>query len=336
MNPLISIVVPVYNVEDYLEKCLNSIINQDLKSYEVILVNDGSTDKSGDICDTYSQKYSAIKVIHTKNRGQSAARNKGIIESRGEYLFFLDSDDYYIERSISKFQEVITKDRSVDLVLGKINTFYEGTDKVHSKTSYKNILKVNGLDGESALRYLVKTNQFVISPYSFMVKRKLLIDNKVFFREDLRCAEDIIFTPKIYFLANHVRAIEGYFVMYRKNRVGQITQKFNPSKGNIVLEIFDNWIKDVDTWNINSSTKKMFKRYIGNLYVSSLGKHKLPISNGENCEKYLIENYTHLIRYCGGKRYNFFKIVYYLFGLKATMYITRTAKKMYDYVKLLK
>lgn len=92
--PLISVVVPVYNTLKFLHECLDSIQNQTLQQLEVILVDDGSTDKSGDICDEYSQKDSRFLVIHQKNRGLSAARNVAIEKACGKYILFVDSDDH--------------------------------------------------------------------------------------------------------------------------------------------------------------------------------------------------------------------------------------------------
>lgn len=92
----ISVVVPVYNVEKYLKRCIESILLQTYKDYEIILVNDGSTDKSGEICNNYVEKYSNIRVINKSNKGLSDTRNVGIRYSRGEYIFFLDSDDYIV------------------------------------------------------------------------------------------------------------------------------------------------------------------------------------------------------------------------------------------------
>ena len=94
MNSLISIIVPVYNVEKYLNECIDSIIAQTYSNIEIILVNDGSTDASGKICDEYAEKDGRIKVIHQVNAGLSAARNAGMAVATGEYLYFVDSDDY--------------------------------------------------------------------------------------------------------------------------------------------------------------------------------------------------------------------------------------------------
>ena len=101
MYDLISVVIPVYNVEKYLEKCLDSVVEQTYRNLEIILVDDGSTDNSGAICDRYAQKDSRVVVIHQKNGGLSKARNVGIDTATGKYISFIDSDDYvgscYIE-----------------------------------------------------------------------------------------------------------------------------------------------------------------------------------------------------------------------------------------------
>ena len=94
MNPLISVIVPTYNVEKYLNKCVTSLINQTYVNLEIILVNDGSTDNSGSMCDDFAKNDSRIRVIHKKNQGLGMARNTGIENATGDYICFIDSDDY--------------------------------------------------------------------------------------------------------------------------------------------------------------------------------------------------------------------------------------------------
>ena len=94
INPMISIIIPVYNVEKYLHKCLGCIINQTYKTFELILVDDGSSDKSGEICDDYALRDSRIRVFHIKNGGAASARNFGLENAVGEWIAFVDSDDY--------------------------------------------------------------------------------------------------------------------------------------------------------------------------------------------------------------------------------------------------
>ena len=113
VNSLISIIVPVYNVQEYLPKCLDSIINQTYKNLEIILVDDGSTDNSGKLCDEYAERDKRIKIIHQKNSGQANARNKGIKESKGKYIAFVDSDDWIDEDFIETLEKYISNDNIV-------------------------------------------------------------------------------------------------------------------------------------------------------------------------------------------------------------------------------
>ncbi|MBO5142223.1 MAG: glycosyltransferase family 2 protein, partial [Clostridia bacterium] len=110
-DKLVSIIVPIYNVEEYLEDCINSLIAQTYKNIEIILIDDGSKDRSGKICDSYSKIDKRIRVIHKKNEGLSSARNKGLEESKGEYISFIDSDDKIDIDFIALLMEHIEKNK---------------------------------------------------------------------------------------------------------------------------------------------------------------------------------------------------------------------------------
>ena len=116
MKDLISIIVPVYNVEEYLPKCLDSIINQSYTNLQIILIDDGSTDASGNICDGYAEKDSRIVVVHQENKGLSAARNTGIKLIAGNYVMFVDSDDY-VHPDFCKCPYLCARNNNADLVL---------------------------------------------------------------------------------------------------------------------------------------------------------------------------------------------------------------------------
>ena len=128
VQPLISVIVPVYKVEDYLEKCIQSIINQTYNNLQIILVDDGSPDNCGKICDVYAKKDKRIEVVHKNNGGLSDARNVGINKAKGEYIAFVDSDDY-IEKSMYKDMYNLMKKRKADVC---ICNFYnvEGNNKI--------------------------------------------------------------------------------------------------------------------------------------------------------------------------------------------------------------
>ena len=107
MKPLLTVVIPVYNVEKYLKRCIESILIQEWKNYDILLVNDGSTDNSPQICDDYAKAYDFISVIHKKNGGLSAARNTGISHAEGEYVYFPDSDDWIEPDTFMALAEVV-------------------------------------------------------------------------------------------------------------------------------------------------------------------------------------------------------------------------------------
>lgn len=117
-NPIISVIVPVYNVEEYLSRCIDSILAQTFTDFELLLINDGSTDNSGRICDEYIKNDSRIKVFHTKNFGVSSARNKGIENAIGKYISFVDSDDEVFNTYLETLYNHIVK---CDIVFSRIS-----------------------------------------------------------------------------------------------------------------------------------------------------------------------------------------------------------------------
>ena len=117
---LVSVIVPVYNCERYLRRCIESIINQSYKNIEIILIDDGSTDNSGEICNAYALSDNRIRVIHTENSGPSAARNIGIKNSKGEFIFFVDADDFIKNNAINLLVEHYHRTKA-DIIIGDFN-----------------------------------------------------------------------------------------------------------------------------------------------------------------------------------------------------------------------
>ena len=135
----VSVIVPVYNVEKYLAKCLDSLINQEFFNYEIIVVNDGSTDNSQEIIEEYAKRYDIIKDVFKKNGGLSSARNYGLEKASGKYITFVDSDDYVDENMYLKMYEK-AKSGNFDIVTSDINYVYN--DRVER---FKNILQKKGM-----------------------------------------------------------------------------------------------------------------------------------------------------------------------------------------------
>ena len=133
LEKLISIITPVYNSERWLDKCINSVQSQTYKNFELILVNDGSTDNSGEICNKYADKDDRIKVIHTINQGVSSARNQGLELARGDYICFLDSDDAFKENLCEIISNTFDKNDIDIIIFG-----YENTSKEQILPSFNN------------------------------------------------------------------------------------------------------------------------------------------------------------------------------------------------------
>ena len=200
MEDLISVIVPVYNVEQYLERCINSIINQTYKNLEIILVDDGSTDSSGSICDTLYTSDNRILVIHQDNGGLSCARNTGIDHNRGKYVTFVDSDDWIDIRMIEKLYSRIIKDNSqiafcnLAYVDQQGNEYYDEPDKTdHILDEYQFWHDY----------YLKKNNGCYIVSCAKLIRRDVFA-NGIRFRVGKICEDEFIIHEKIkYSLVRH-------------------------------------------------------------------------------------------------------------------------------------
>ena len=145
---MLSIIVPVYNVEKYLERCINSLLNQSYKDIEIVIINDGSTDSSGIICDKLAQLDSRVKIFHKKNGGLSDARNYGILKSKGDYISFLDGDDFVTEKGYSELMK--EADNQVEVILGRLMNYFSNV-KIEPKIKNKSKLIGKTLSGEDYL-----------------------------------------------------------------------------------------------------------------------------------------------------------------------------------------
>lgn len=150
-NPLISIIVPVYNMEEYLERCIKSILKQTYRNLEIILVNDGSTDNSGKICNEYACKDSRIKVIHKENGGSSSARNAAMKIFKGKYISFVDSDDFIHEEYIQYMYDILVK-YDCDIVQTEFEIGNKSSFSKYTQSPYK-VTIITGHDWAKGLRY---------------------------------------------------------------------------------------------------------------------------------------------------------------------------------------
>ena len=207
MDKCISVIVPVYKVEKYLDRCIESIVAQTYKNIEIIIVDDGSPDKCPQICDAWKSKDSRIQVIHKKNGGLSSARNMGIHMATGEYILFVDSDDCIVSDACEKLYAYAN---GVDLVVAEA-TIYENGKIIHRvHTNLKENYIYSGT--ECAMKEIKAGEWFAAACYN-MYKREFIIKNKLFFLEGI-LHEDIDYLPRLFLAAQTVKYMHYEFYEY--------------------------------------------------------------------------------------------------------------------------
>lgn len=234
----ISIVVPVYNVENYIEECINSIINQTYKNLEIILVDDGSTDSSGKICDKFAKNDDRIKVIHKKNEGLGKTRNVGILESTGDYLFFVDSDDFIDLNTIEKLYNR-SNNGTMDLVICDYYKYYNKENLTHIP-----IISFYDLDRNNSLITSMPTASCKL------IKKEIFdanfLENKVF--------EDNAVMPYIVSNAKNWDYIKEPMYYYRQREGSLLNQpKYNPKWEDIFYAL--------DNLSSLFNNKKTYEKY---------------------------------------------------------------------------
>ena len=173
MNYVVSVIVPVYKVEDYLPFCIESLINQTFKDYEIVLVDDGSPDNCGNICDQYASEYNNIFVIHQKNQGLSGARNNGAKKSHGEYITFVDSDDVVSNDYLEVLYKLI-KENNTDISVGLLVPFWgeNSADTRVNKTYYTEVYNT-----EKALEEMLYGQKYGVQGPDKLYKRELVVND---------------------------------------------------------------------------------------------------------------------------------------------------------------
>lgn len=212
----ISVIIPVYNVVAYLEQCVESVLNQTCREIEIILVDDGSTDGSGMLCDVYALKDQRVKVIHQQNQGLSCARNAGIRAACGDYILFVDSDDYIETESCTRFLTVLDTG-DYDLVRAK--SFVTGPQGDEPKSTPKTDSTISFTGAEFMYRAMKKGNMRMCVPYS-LYKRAFILDNDLWFEPGL-LHEDELWTPQALLASGKICAWNYYFYHHRE-REGSI------------------------------------------------------------------------------------------------------------------
>lgn len=221
----ITIVIPVYNVQAYLEECLQSVRSQIYKNIEIILVDDGSTDNSGHLCDYFANQDERIHVVHQSNQGLSVARNVGLQNGSGDYVLFLDSDDYYADtRVISSLVDKLQQFDYPDTLLFCRVDYYQNLNKNFSEPPYDEVVLNEMMTPVECFKHLLHQQRFNMSACFQIIKRSVLVDNKIEFEKGIR-NEDIDWSIQLWRCLKNVKVVNLYAYIYR-HRGNSITTTF--------------------------------------------------------------------------------------------------------------
>ena len=193
---MLSVIIPVYNVEKYLTECVDSILCQTETDLEIILVDDGSTDKSSKLCDEYAQRDARVRVIHRENGGLSAARNTGLGAASGEFVYFLDSDDYIVQDALKTLKQTAEREQA-DYVFFDGLVFFDGCEEDDSVSRYVRSKQYSTAFGKTQLFELLNSGEYRTAVPLMFFRREYLIKNNLRFLEGI-IHEDELFTFLVY------------------------------------------------------------------------------------------------------------------------------------------
>ncbi len=314
-----SIIVPVYNVEKYLNECIDSILAQTFEDFELILVDDGSTDTSSDICEQYAKNDTRVKVIHKQNGGQSSARNLGIKNAVGNYAIFLDSDDFISDKNF--FFDLNKKIKNdTDIVVFRYHKYYSN----HVDDCGISLKDLDTSDKSIFLKQLVSRDAFFCSCWSKCTKMSILKENNIVFDENL-CCEDMDWYYNVVSHAQNFEVIDKPYVNYRQ-RENSVTSTFKRKSFVDYIFTIDKWQKQFEEIRIPLLKETMLSS-LAKLYCNlliSYSSHSKQLKE----EKKQIFSFKQLLKHRLNPRTKIISIFAKAFGLNITCLILKVLQKV--------
>lgn len=326
----ISIVMPVYNVEKYINISINSILSQTYKNFELLLIDDGSKDNCPKICDEFAQNDNRIRVIHKENGGLSDARNCGIKNATGDYIMFFDSDDYLSsEMALEYIVDKIEKEKR-DVVMFFFKYSFENRDVngiVEYNSNYKNI-KLNGKTKSEQLEELVKNNVYISSAVVKVVRRQLFIDNDLYFVKGIY-SEDVDWSARLMIYAKSFSLLNESLYVYRQRDLS-ISQTV---KKKTIVDISNNVIKCINLADkVSEDYKESYMNYVSYQYITFLNVYLLCKDDVKYKLKEM-KSYSDILKYHWNSKvnqiYTFKKFLGFNLMMKALKFYLKVRKNSY-------
>lgn len=312
-----SIIIPVYNVQVYLEQCIKSVLDQTYKDYELILIDDGSTDQSGVLCDAYGEKDSRIRVIHQNNGGLSAARNRGIQMAAGDYIIFLDSDDYWKDKDV--LEKIYHRLRATNSDVLSFN-YMKFQDNVFETPYFSQTgdMPANVKEND-ALNYLVQQNLWIACAWNKAIKRKLFAENNLKFQVGIT-SEDIDWCLRLAMKAKSFDYIDDVVVCYRQ-RATSISNSVTAEKIDMLLNNIDTCLELLKD---DPEKAQILKPYVAYQYGTAL-HHTAAMKRHEEYKGLIqcLEQKKYMLQWSKNRKLRMIHFADAIGGMKLVMFLLR-------------
>jgi len=319
-----SVIVPVYNIENYINECVDSILNQTFVDYELLLVDDGSIDRSGQICDEYQFSDQRVKVIHKSNGGLSDARNAGLNCATGDYVYFVDGDDYIHPETLNSFAELIDQESGSDIILGRMTWFIEEMDNFSPDQFDVPNEFIQTRSGQDVFCAIVNRWGTMRMGVRGAYKRLFLLQNDLFFRKGLY-AEDMEWTVRIFMYAQSVASNNKPYYYYRDKRPGSLVNSLSLRKFKDLLLVFEQWEKWAESEAATPCFRSTLLKETGKRYFNTYRKFNRVLPKTEINEFYSeVKRSKKLLQYAQAKPAKLLRFAIVFPGLKITSNILRT------------
>lgn len=314
----VSVIIPVYKVEKYLCQCVDSIINQKLNNIEIILVDDGSPDNCPQICDDYKAKYDCVRVIHKPNGGLSSARNAGIEAATGDYLIFMDSDDWWNpDVDMKHVFTQVEESASIDMFLFSSLDFIEGKG-YFKRVEHEKLSEIRTDTVEHYYEDLLKNGNLEVSAATKIISSSFLLDNKLFFKEGIVC-EDSEWILRVLRVLNSVKIIDQPIYICRMGRVGSITNTVGKKN---IIDMLNIVGESIRFHNNNENGCKEYEFcYCAYLWFCALGLSSSLTSSEFNELVTLFKETAVVCEYSNSPKTIASYKVYCIFGLRITKFV---------------
>lgn len=268
-KPAISVVIPVYNVERYLQECVDSVLSQTMQDFEVILVDDGATDSSGTICDRYGVQDPRIQVIHQKNGGLSAARNTGLDAAKGEYVYFLDSDDVIVPHALKKLRD-LAGEKQADVVFFDASVFFTDCEPNPNVYRYERSRKYAAKNGRQMLLELLDTDEYRTAVPLMLFRRDYMQRHELRFRPGI-LHEDELFTFYVYHADGRIAHCHEQLYARRMRQASIMT---GSSMRRRYDSMYDIYFELSEKYRSGAARDEASRRYLARISRSVLAKYR--------------------------------------------------------------